>query len=111
MRVAGRTAQTPRVGSLAAPGWLRWLLLLAALGFMTLALLFEGQRIATAADCRQRADAEGLVCPNVPAPFEIPLTLAAEVVILAVAGRELLTLRPASTTRDDRRVRSPRAPQ
>jgi hypothetical protein len=72
---------------------------------MTLALLFEGQRIATAADCRQRAEAEGLVCPNVPAPFEIPLTLAAEVVILAVAGRELLT--PHADVHDWRRSPGP----
>lgn len=81
------------MASLTPPGWLRWALVLAALGFMTLALLFEGQRIATAADCRQRAQADGVACPNVPAPFEIPLTFAAEIVILAVAAREILALR------------------
>ena len=77
---------------LAAPSWLRWLLVFAALGFMTLALAFEGQRIATNADCVERAPNEGLTCPAAPAPFEVPLTLAAEIVILAVAGREIATL-------------------
>lgn len=69
------------------------MLVLAALGFMTLALLFEGQRIATAADCRQRAEADGATCPNDPAPFEVPLTLGAEIVILVVAAREMVALR------------------
>lgn len=75
------------------PGWLRWGLVLAALGFMTLALVFEGQRITTAADCRQRAEIDGSACPNVPAPYEVPLTFAAEFVILVVAAREIATLR------------------
>ncbi len=76
-----------------APGWLRWVLVFAALGFMTLALLFEGQRIATTTGCIERAQGDGSACPTSPAPFEVPLTLAAEIVILVVAGREALTLR------------------
>ena len=55
--------------------------------------MFEGQRIATAADCRQRAEIDGSACPNVPAPYEVPLTFAAEIVILVVAVREIATLR------------------
>jgi hypothetical protein len=84
------------VDGLAAPGWLRWLLVFAALGFMTLALLFEGQRIATTADCLARAEADGSSCPPGPGPYEIPLTLGAEVVILVVVGREFLALRQAT---------------
>ena len=86
-------AQTSRVDRLAAQGWLRWLLVFAALGFMTVALVFQGQRIAAAADCAQRDKTDGRSCPAGPAPFEVPLTLAAEIVILVVAGRVLLTLR------------------
>ncbi len=77
----------------AAPGWLRWVLVFAALGFMTLALLLEGQRIAATTDCIERAQDDGSACPTGPAPFEVPLTFAAEIVILVVAGREALTLR------------------
>ena len=87
------TAQTSPVDGLAAPGWLRWLLVFAALGFMTLALVFEGQRIATSADCLARAETEGLACPDRPSPVEIPLTLGAEIVILVVVGREVVSLR------------------
>jgi hypothetical protein len=59
---------------------------------MTLALVFEGQRIATAADCRQRAEVDSTACPSAPAPYEVPLTFAAEIVILAVAAREIASL-------------------
>ena len=72
---------------------MRWLLVFAALGFMTLALVFEGQRIATSADCAQKAQADAGLCPAGPAPFEIPLTLGAEIVILVVVGREVISLR------------------
>lgn len=73
----------------AAPAWLRWLLVFAALGFVTIGLATEAFRIADAASCAERAQSEPLVCPAAPGPYEIPLTLAIEVVVVAIAALEI----------------------
>ena len=75
------------------PTWLRSLLLFVALALVTAALATEYVRQATASDCSDRARTEAIVCGDAPAPFELPFTLAVEVVVLAVVGREVLLAR------------------
>ncbi len=74
----------------AAPAWLRWLLVFAALGFVTIGLGIEALRIAEAASCAERAQSAPLACPAPPGPYEIPLTLVIEIVVVAVAALEIV---------------------
>ena len=67
----------------------RWLLVFAMLGFVTIGLVSVFLRASGAADCSARAQTELISCASRPPPFEIPLALAVEVVVLAVVGSEV----------------------
>lgn len=68
---------------------MRWLLVFAMLGFVTIGLVSVFLRASGAADCSARAQTELIACASRPPPFEIPLALAVEVVVLAVVGSEV----------------------
>lgn len=68
---------------------MRWLLVFAMLGFVTIGLVSVYLRASGAAACSVRAQTELIACASAPAPFEIPLALAVEVVVLAVVGTEV----------------------
>lgn len=68
---------------------MRWLLVFAMLAFVTMGLLSVFLRASGAADCSVRAQTELIACASPPPPFEIPLALAVEIVVLAVVGSEV----------------------
>jgi hypothetical protein len=72
---------------------MRWLMVFAMLGFVTLGLLSVYVRATGAADCSARAQVQSIACASPPQPFEIPLALAVEVVVLAVVGTEVARAR------------------
>ncbi len=74
----------------AVPAWLRSLLVFAALGFVTVGLAVEAIRISDAATCADRSLSEPITCPAPPGPYEIPLTLAIEVVVAVIAVSEVI---------------------
>ena len=72
-----------------APAWLRWVLLFAALCLVTVGLAIEWVRIADLAACTDRALTEPIACPAPPPPYEIPLALAIDFVVVIVALIEI----------------------
>lgn len=76
----GRRPDTPGV---------RWLLVIAMLGFVTIGLVSVYLRASGAADCSARSQAEPVACASAPPPFEIPMALGVEIVVLAVVGTEV----------------------
>jgi hypothetical protein len=72
---------------------MRWLLVFAMLAFVTIGLVSVYARATRAADCSARAQIEATTCANGTAPFEIPVALAVEVVVLAVVGAEVARAR------------------
>jgi hypothetical protein len=68
---------------------MRWLLVFAMLGFVTIGLVSVFFRVSGAADCSARAQTELISCAPAPPPFEIPLALGVEIVALAVVGTEV----------------------
>jgi hypothetical protein len=91
---SGRRA-TPNRSALDLPGGtpdtprMRWLLVLAMLGFVTIGLVSVYVRASGAADCSARVQAQPVSCASAPPPFEIPLALGIEIVVLAVVGTEV----------------------
>ncbi len=69
--------------------WMRWLVVIAMLGFVTVGLLSVYARASGAADCAAPAQAQPATCAGAPPPFEIPLALGVEIVVLAVVGAEV----------------------
>ncbi|MDP9481994.1 MAG: hypothetical protein M3P84_02095 [Chloroflexota bacterium] len=68
---------------------MRWLVVFAMLGFVTIGLVSVYLRASGAANCSVRAQTELIACASAPPPFEIPLALAVEIIALAVVGSEV----------------------
>ncbi len=72
---------------------MRWALVLAALGCVTIALVSEFLRLSGSAACLATVATDPGACAPAPGPTELAISLLVEATILALTAREVLATR------------------
>lgn len=72
---------------------MRWALVFAALGCVTIALFSEFLRLSSTAACLAGAALGANSCAPAPGPSELAISLAVEATVLALTVREVLAAR------------------